>query len=59
MTYFINPDDCINCGACAEECPVSCISEGDGVHVIDADNCTGCGECAAICPTEAPQQKID
>lgn len=59
ITYFINPDDCINCGACAEECPVSCISEAEGVHVIDADACTGCGECSAICPTEAPQQKID
>lgn len=59
ITYFINPDDCINCGTCAEECPVSCISERDGVHVIDADACTGCSECAEICPTEAPQQKID
>ena len=23
-------DECISCGACAGECPVSCISEGDG-----------------------------
>lgn len=59
ITYVINSDDCINCGACAEECPVSCISESDGVHVIDASACTGCGECAEICPTRAPQQKID
>lgn len=25
MVYRIN-DDCINCGACADECPVECIS---------------------------------
>ena len=29
MAYMIN-DDRISCGACAAECPVSCISEGDG-----------------------------
>ena len=28
MAYKIT-DDCINCGACADACPVSCISEGD------------------------------
>ena len=28
MAYQIN-DDCIKCGVCASECPVSCISEGD------------------------------
>lgn len=25
--YFINPDDCINCGACEAVCPVSAIFE--------------------------------
>ncbi|MBQ2973581.1 MAG: 4Fe-4S binding protein, partial [Clostridia bacterium] len=28
MAYIIN-DDCISCGACAAECPVEAISEGD------------------------------
>ncbi len=36
MAYKIS-DDCICCGACASECPVSAISEGDGKYVIDAD----------------------
>ena len=35
MAYQIS-DDCISCGACAAECPVSAISEGDGKFVIDA-----------------------
>ena len=31
MAYKIS-DDCISCGACAAECPVSAISEGDGKY---------------------------
>ena len=33
MAYKIT-DECISCGACAEECPVSAISEGDDQYVI-------------------------
>ena len=33
MAYKIN-EDCISCGACAGECPVSCISEGDRKSVV-------------------------
>ncbi len=53
MAYIIN-DECISCGACASECPVSCISEGDGKYVIDADTCIECGNCANVCPVAAP-----
>lgn len=53
MAYFINTD-CINCGACVPECPVSCISEGDSVHVIDENACIDCGACNGVCPTGAP-----
>ncbi|MFV0520374.1 MAG: DUF362 domain-containing protein [Lachnospirales bacterium] len=55
MAYVIN-DDCINCGACAAECPVSCISEGDSIHVIDGDACISCGACAGVCPVGAPNE---
>ncbi len=47
-------DDCIACGACAGECPVNAISEGDGKYVIDADECIECGACADVCPVGAP-----
>ena len=53
MAYKIT-DDCIACGACASECPVSCISEEDGKFVINAEECIACGNCADVCPVGAP-----
>ena len=46
-------DDCISCGSCEAECPVSAISEGDGKYEINADACIDCGACAAQCPVGA------
>ena len=54
MAYIIT-DDCISCGACAGEWPVSCISAGDDKYVIDADTCIECGNCANVCPVDAPK----
>ena len=53
MAYQIS-DDCIACGACTDECPVSAISEKDGKFVINADDCIDCGACASACPVGAP-----
>ena len=55
MAYAIS-DECVACGACAEECPVSAISEGDGKFVIDPDTCISCGACAGVCPVGAPAE---
>lgn len=52
MAYVIN-DECISCGTCEGECPVSCISAGDDKYVIDKDACIDCGTCAGVCPVEA------
>lgn len=54
MAYVIS-DDCISCGACEAECPVSCISAGDDKFVINAEECIECGACADSCPVNAPQ----
>jgi len=55
MPYIIS-DDCINCGACASQCPVSCISESDAKYVVDESACVECGACASVCPVDAPKQ---
>ena len=52
MAYVIS-DDCVSCGACESECPVSAISEGDPIYKIDADTCIDCGACVDTCPTSA------
>ena len=52
MAYIIT-DECLSCGACAAQCPVECITEGDGKYEINADECLDCGSCAGTCPVEA------
>lgn len=56
MAYIIN-DNCISCGACEAECPVSCISCGDTKYEIDPNVCIECGSCASVCPVGAPNQE--
>ncbi|MBE9569679.1 MAG: 4Fe-4S binding protein [Desulfuromonadales bacterium] len=52
MAYTIN-DDCTNCGACDDSCPVDAISEKGDKRVIDPDLCTDCGACVDTCPVDA------
>jgi ferredoxin len=46
-------DDCTNCGACDDVCPVDAISEKGNKHVIDLDTCIDCGACDDVCPVDA------
>lgn len=55
MAFTIN-DDCIACGACESECPVSAITEGSDKYVINPETCIDCGACASVCPVDAPQE---
>ena len=58
-------DDCINCGACEDECPNSAISMGAEIFVIDPALCTECvgfsdeQMCAAACPPDVCVQDSD
>ena len=58
MAYKIN-DNCISCGACAANCPVECITQGDDKYVIDSETCISCGTCASVCPVGAPVESND
>jgi len=55
---FIDPNECIDCGACEPECPNEAISEGEDIYVIDPKLCTECvgfhdhEACQAVCPVE-------
>ena len=58
MALIIN-DECIACGACEPECPVSAIAEGDPIYTINQDTCVECDgyhdnpQCSEICPVDA------
>ena len=52
----INKDMCVSCGACAGECPVGAISQGEAAYEIDQDACIGCGVCQATCPVGAIEE---
>ena len=53
--------ECINCGACAYECPVRAIAAGPSQFVIDARVCVECDgyfpvqRCKVACPVGACQ----
>ena len=55
MAYNIT-DACVKCGACAEQCPVEAISEGETQYEINPDVCVSCGACAEQCPMSAIEE---
>ncbi|MGG5373234.1 EFR1 family ferrodoxin [Enterococcus sp. AZ196] len=43
---------CIECGICAEQCPVQAISI-DNPSSLDKEKCISCMRCIAVCPVQA------
>lgn len=54
MTYVITTA-CVDVKhkACAQECPVDCIYEGDRTMYINPDECVECGACKLLCEVDA------
>jgi NADP-reducing hydrogenase subunit HndC len=54
MRYYVIPENCVGCTACARNCPVNCISgERKQVHEIDQSACIKCGACYEKCKFNA------
>ena len=52
MNHYFITDECINCGACVDSCPVNAIEQKGTKYDID-DKCIKCGNCLGICPVDA------
>lgn len=44
---------CIQCSACVNECPCSCLTLEDDAIRHDASRCMWCGHCLSVCPRDA------
>lgn len=50
-------DECITCGTCEAQCPVSAISMGSAHFEVNVNECIDCGACEAACPVSAIKEK--
>lgn len=54
ISYYIQPEKCIACMLCLNNCPVDAIDGEKGkIHVIDQSKCTKCVTCYDVCPPKA------
>lgn len=50
---FIEPQECRNCGGCADVCRFDAIDFKEGRYRINPIACEGCGYCARVCSQKA------
>ncbi|VVS94182.1 ATP-binding protein [Desulfoluna spongiiphila] len=49
--YYIDNSLCVDCGTCAQVCPVRAVTAQNPYEI--SDNCIGCGACEPECPVSA------
>jgi MinD superfamily P-loop ATPase len=50
LKAVIDPEECVKCGACRQECRFHAVSED---FVVSPFSCEGCGVCFHVCPEQA------
>ncbi|MFP4474009.1 MAG: DUF362 domain-containing protein [Desulfatibacillaceae bacterium] len=53
LCMVVDPDKCVACGTCAENCPEGAITMEDDSALIAREKCVGCGECMTVCEEKA------
>jgi electron transport complex protein RnfB len=49
----VNAEECIDCEACIERCPMGALVAGEDTVSVDNKRCIGCGLCLRSCPSDA------
>jgi len=53
IQFRIDKERCIQCGECAEDCPVGVIGMDEYPVMTNEEGCYRCQHCLAVCPTAA------